>query len=101
MDYWSPWNPDAENPRSVTAPAISPNIYKSRSFVRLQDVTLSYRFRNGIARTPIKELTVFLSGKNLVTWTSWNGWDPETNQGLTISGRPVLRSYALGLNVTL
>jgi len=100
MDYWAPWNPDAENPRSKTSPAISPNIYRSRSFVRLQDVSLSYKF-DGIPSTPIKEISIFLSGKNLATWTNWKGWDPETNQGLTIEGRPVLRSYSLGLNITL
>ncbi len=101
MDYWSPSNPDAHNPRSVTTPAISPNIYMSRSFVRLQDLTLSYNFSDGFSNTPVKNLSVFLSGKNLITWTKWKGWDPETNQGLTINGRPVLRSYSVGFNITL
>ncbi len=101
MDYWSPSNPDAHNPRSVNSPAISPNIYMSRSFVRLQDVTLSYDFGDNFSHTPIKNLSIFLSGKNLMTWTKWKGWDPETNQGLTINGRPVLRSYSVGFNITL
>src|SRR5699024_7928828 len=81
MDYWSPANPDAHNPRSLNAPAISPNIYMSRSFIRLQDVTLSYNFKDGFPNSPIKNLSIFLSGKNLLTWTDWKGWDPETNQG--------------------
>ena len=101
MDYWAPWNPNAHNPRSRNNPAISPNIYMSRSFVRLQDVTLSYDFNDGFLKTPIKNLSLFLSGKNLLTWTKWKGWDPETNQGLTINGRPVLRSYSAGFNITL
>lgn len=101
MDYWSPWNPDAENPRSQNSPAIAPNIYRDRSFVRLQDVTLSYKFTQDLLNIPIQDFSLFLSGKNLITWTKWNGWDPETNQGLTIQGRPVLRSYSIGLNITL
>lgn len=101
MDYWSPANPDGHNPRSLNAPAISPNIYMSRSFIRLQDVTLSYNFKDGFPNSPIKNLSIFLSGKNLLTWTDWKGWDPETNQGLTINGRPVLRSYSVGFNITL
>lgn len=102
MDYWLPSNPDAHNPRSVTTPAISPNIFMDRSFIRLQDLNLSYDFGGSfLERTPINNLSVYFSAKNLYTWTDWKGWDPETNQGLTISGRPVLRSYSVGFNVTI
>lgn len=48
----------------------------------------------------LQNLNVFVSGRNLATWTNWEGWDPETNQGLTNDGRPVFKGYAVGLNVT-
>jgi Outer membrane cobalamin receptor protein len=101
MDYWSPSNPEARFPRSSRAAAATPPIYANRNFVRLQDVTLSYRFEGGLLRRlNLENLSVYLNGKNLVTWTDWEGWDPETGQGFTDSGRPVLRGYTFGLNVT-
>jgi len=41
-----------------------------------------------------------VSGRNLATWTDWEGWDPETNQGWNNDGRPVFKGYSVGLNVT-
>ena len=58
---------------------------------------------------------IYVSGKNLFTFTKWDGWDPETNTTLTPTGGgtvntalgvtsinafPVLKSYSLGLEIT-
>ena len=70
--------------------------------MRLQDVSLGYSFTGKlIERMKIQNLNLFVSGRNLATWTNWEGWDPETpGQGLITDGRPVLRGYSVGLNVT-
>jgi TonB-linked SusC/RagA family outer membrane protein len=100
IDYWSPSNPNAEYPRSLVAPAITPGLFKDRSFVRLQDVSLSYTLpRNILNRLGIQNLSIYMSGKNLATWTKWKGWDPETGQGLTDTGRPVMKGFAAGINL--
>ena len=54
-------------------------------------------------------LKLFISGKNLATFTKWRGWDPESGQGYTwgsvatatsdLQARPVMANYTLGLNV--
>lgn len=99
--YWQPNNPDGINPYSPTYPAITPAIYMSRNFVRLQDITLSYRLvKKYTKKLYLQNLSVFASGKNLATWTKWRGWDPETNQGMIIAGRPVLKGFSLGLNAS-
>jgi TonB-dependent starch-binding outer membrane protein SusC len=49
----------------------------------------------------IQNLNVYVSARNLATWTNWEGWDPETDQGLTINGRPVMKGYSVGVNLTL
>jgi len=106
IDWWSPSNPNGEYPRSQVSPTFNPGYYKSRSFVRLQDITLNYKFPQPLLKTMhIKNLTVFVSGKNLVTWTNWKGWDPELSNdsglnGLNMGGRPLLKGYSVGLNVT-
>jgi len=101
IDYWSPQNPDGENALSPFRPGIAGTRYQDRSFVRLQDVNLRYKFDSKLLeRLFIADLSIFLSGKNLMTWTDWKGWDPETGQGLTAGGRPVLKGYSLGINLS-
>jgi len=101
INFWSPDNPDGKYPRSIVSATLNPLLFQNRSFVRLQDVSLSYKFSGKlIERMKLQNLNVFLSGRNLATWTKWDGWDPETNQGLTNDGRPVFKGYSLGLNVT-
>lgn len=103
VDFWNPSNPNGRYPMFTNAPTINPAQYFSRSFVRLQDVTLSYKIVNRLTkRLGIQNLSVFASGKNLYTWTNWQGWDPEiADGGLSIDGRPLLVSYSIGLNMTL
>jgi TonB-linked SusC/RagA family outer membrane protein len=101
IDFWSPSNPNATYARSAVAPTLGGSVYQNRSFVRLQDISLSYRFGGGVLKKMRADnLSVFVSAKNLATWTDWQGWDPETAQGFTDSGRPVLKGYSVGLNVT-
>tara|TARA_Y100000815_G_C13349316_1_gene503557 strand:- start:10025 stop:12136 length:2112 start_codon:yes stop_codon:yes gene_type:complete len=101
-DLWQPNNPNGVDPVFLGKnPPVSPAVYEDRSFIRLQDVSLTYDFDSDlIEKLHLQNLQVFVSGKNLATWTKWRGWDPETGTGLGSGGRPVLRSYSLGLNVT-
>jgi TonB-linked SusC/RagA family outer membrane protein len=100
IDFWSPSNTDAMYPRSPVSPVLSPSVYLQRNFVRLQDVSLSYRFSGKVIQAlHADNLSVFASGKNLATWTDWRGWDPETGQSYSDAGRPVLKGYSFGLNV--
>lgn len=102
INYWTPANPTGTAALWTGAgPTINPGIYYSRSFVRLQDITLSYALPKSILnKARMQNLSVFVSGKNLKTWTSWQGWDPETGAGLTWSGRPLLVGVSSGINVT-
>ena len=102
LDYWLPENPDARYARVGTA--ISANLlstsWTQRNFVRLQDVSLGYNVDSRLLdQLKINNLRVFASGQNLYTWTKWPGWDPETGEGISRNGRPVLRSFTLGLNL--
>lgn len=101
IDHWSPTNPNGENAMSLVTPTITPQIYKDRSFIRLQDISLSYKFdKSIIEKLALSDLNIFVSAKNLMTWTKWKGWDPETGQGMTSGGRPVLKGYSLGINLS-
>lgn len=103
IDYWTPDNPNSEGPSvrygGQVKPA-EPIFLRDRSFVRLQDVNLSYSFDSNLAeKLGLKNLVLNLSGKNLATWTKWKGLDPETDAGIS-RDRPVLKSYTLGVNLS-
>ncbi len=100
-DYWTPANPGARYRRLDQEPAFDYIFYGDRSFVRLQDVTLAYRLNSSLVENiGIRNLKVFVSGKNLFTWTDWEGWDPETDSGFGTNGRPVLQGFSVGLDMS-
>jgi TonB-linked SusC/RagA family outer membrane protein len=74
-------------------------------WVRLRDISLSYTFPK-ISET-IKDLNIFISGKNLWIDTPYSGVDPETSlsgagngQGMDYFNNPGSKSYTIGLKMT-
>ena len=102
FDYWTPENPDARYRQIgyytvALGETFSP--YIQRSFIRLQDATLSYSLPESLLqKAKIGRAKVFVNGKNLLTLSDWDGWDPETGSGLNAGAYPLLRSYTAGLN---
>ena len=78
------------------SPPYEPGAFESRAFVRLQDITLSYDLAKAITnRYGLNGVQLYVSGKNIYTWTKWSGWDPE------ISGdTPMMRSIIGGIKVS-
>ena len=101
FNYWTPSNPNGESSGLNYLDPIDPNLYRDRSFVRLQDVSLAYNLPKSLLnKLSIDNLKLFVSGKNLHTWTNWKGVDPEAGVGFQTGAYPVMRSYTLGLNLT-
>jgi TonB-linked SusC/RagA family outer membrane protein len=112
---WSPRNRNGIYARYADAPALSPtSVYQDRSFIRLQDVTLSYDLpKSLLSIMHIQNINLYVTGKNLFIITKWKGWDPEANYGTTTygakavnnggsnyDGRPVMRIFTGGINIT-
>ncbi|KEO72688.1 SusC/RagA family TonB-linked outer membrane protein [Anditalea andensis] len=67
------------------------------SFVRLNDVTLSYRLNSPmLSRLNLGRAEIYVNGKNLVTITDWEGTDPELSSQRSI---PFVKSYIAGFRV--
>lgn len=102
-DYWTPTNTDAVFPRlnyNTTAGAQYRGVkYFDRSFIKLQKLALSYDFTSMVQNTGIKGMNLTISADNIGTYAPhWIGMDPETNNGVTQSSIPSLRTYMLVLN---
>lgn len=97
MDYWTPTNPSNTASSIHYQPPRGHPYLEDRSFIRIQDVILSYTFDNSLlSRWNIRGFRVFASGKNLYTFTNWTGYDPEN--ATTISNGPMLRTVTMGLD---
>jgi TonB-linked SusC/RagA family outer membrane protein len=104
VPYWTPANPINTHPILNYPDPLGYGFYQSRSFVRLQDISLSYDLpRAFLDKFNMSSLKVFVSGKNLMTWTDWDGWDPEFGGGDRSPGNngPLLKTYTLGINLQL
>lgn len=99
IPYWTPDNPINDYSRIVARTNVYGGglmIYKSRSFVRLQDVSCSYSLPNTITqRFGINNMELYYSGHNLLTFSKWPGWDPESLNS------PMYKSHTLGVRITL
>ena len=107
IGYWSESNPSNEfRSLSKTSNRWGYGFPCDASFTRIKDVTLSYQFPAQIINAlRISALTVYASARNLATFTSWKGWDPEadiTQRGWKDyeNNYPMTKSYVFGLNVT-
>lgn len=103
--YWTPENPRNDVPSVGYPNPYNYGFYQSRDFVRLQDVTVAYALPSSIiSKLGLSQVRLYLSGKNLKTWTDWTGFDPEHGQMGTFDpslAGPLIKSYVFGLNVSL
>ena len=72
------------------------------SFVKLREVSLSYSFGDFKF---FKDLSVSVSGRNLISWDNYKGYDPELNaagqstllRGIDFGSVPIPRTFKLGI----
>ncbi|MDF9801165.1 TonB-linked SusC/RagA family outer membrane protein [Catalinimonas alkaloidigena] len=89
---------------------VSENFVKDASFVKLRNISLGYTLPSGILdATPFSAANVSLAANNIILWTPWTGFDPESfsagaggnASAFTGLGYPGVQSYFFTLNLTL
>jgi len=90
------------------ADLISSRYFEDGSYVRLQDVTLRYSLPARISSlVGINDATVYVSGRNLYTWTKYSGYSPDVNSAGSSTNTelstefyayPSARSFMIGLS---
>lgn len=106
LNAWSPTNP------SNTVPAVyltgyqgvsgysSTYFIQDASYLRLKNLYLSYTLPEKIAKKIASQgITIYVSGDNLITWTKYEGNDPERAGSGRFAQFPQLRIYTAGLKV--
>ena len=102
--WWTPENKSDTYPRiRYTDSKYTP--LQSRTFVRLQNISLSYTFAQALTQKyKVNKLQLYISATNVFTITNWVGGDPETGQTLNWNGYgygyPLSAVYSVGINLT-
>jgi TonB-linked SusC/RagA family outer membrane protein len=91
LDAWTPANRSNEMPRAIIGDPNNNLRYSSRfiesgSFLRLRNVTLGYTIPVAFTqKMKVGGLRLYVSGQNLLTFTKYTGFDPETANGSAAS----------------
>ena len=113
--YNNAWRPEAQSniyPRlgydvtAYQAIGITDRIIEDGSFLRLNNVTISYDIP--VEKSLLMDrFNVYIAGKNLVTWTDYSGYNPEVTSflnnglinGVDWNGPRNAKTILLGLNI--
>ncbi|MFV0378088.1 MAG: SusC/RagA family TonB-linked outer membrane protein [Mangrovibacterium sp.] len=102
-DFWTSANDDARfaNPNSSTGKNFieSTQFLQDGSYVKVKNIALAYNLGRNVVK--IADLKFTLSGQNLLTFTNYKGYDPETSTSNNdIDGAIDVGSYPNARTVT-
>ncbi len=100
---------DTPGESALNSATFSTRYLENGAYLRLNNATLRYSFRT-VGVDWLKNLGVFVTGQNLLTFTKYKGYDPEVDvasnsgdvlsYGIDFTNYPRARTYMLGLNVS-
>ncbi|HNP20653.1 MAG TPA: SusC/RagA family TonB-linked outer membrane protein [Panacibacter sp.] len=106
--YASAYYALGNTPKGVGNNVTKDFFYEDASFVRLRNVSLGVDFSRFAKRDWLKKCQLVFSGRNLLTFTNYNGMDPEISSGASNSAFdrgidhstiPNMKSYQVTLNL--
>ncbi|MEX0685715.1 MAG: TonB-dependent receptor [Balneolales bacterium] len=102
-NWWTPENPTNDfymndiNAHPFQGDESEDMFYENASFVRVKDISLSYDLpRNVVGNMGLSRFRLYVTGRNLLTFTEWNGLDPELDEQ---RATPLQREFVFGVNV--
>jgi TonB-linked SusC/RagA family outer membrane protein len=106
VGYWTATNKSNTRPSLAYTNPYNYGYPSKANFTRIKDITLNYTLPQAFAnKWGFGNISAYISGRNIHTWTPWLGWDPEANyQSLpfgTYNNYPLVASYVVGLNFSL
>lgn len=109
LNRWTTNNPSQLYPRAKLdpAPVFSNQFVESGSFARLKSLQLGYSLpKEWLKNAHITNLNLYLAAQNLLTWTSYRGFDPEVTSGSNVQigtdagVYPAAKSVSVGISLT-
>jgi TonB-linked SusC/RagA family outer membrane protein len=116
LDAWTPSNTNTDIPRAISS---DPNqnarpsnrFLEDGSYLRLKNIMLSYnipdRSLQSMTKGAIKNLSIYISAQNILTFTKYSGYDPEVGNrnpsgssltnGIDYAVYPQPKAYQIGI----
>ncbi len=110
-NHWTPTNTNAKYPVLSRANSYnySDRLVEDGSYMRLRNIQLAYNLPlSGWGVKWMRSAQIYVSGQNLLTFTKYSWWDPETNsqggsnslgQGIDHYSYPTSKSVTTGIRV--
>ena len=87
-DFWTPTHTNAKYPNWADGHTMQfdSHLLQDASFLRLKSLVISYTLPASILnwQKVVKGITLSFTGRNLLTFTKYEGIDPEVNSNLTL-----------------
>ncbi|GAB3166509.1 TonB-dependent receptor [Telluribacter humicola] len=111
LNSWTTANPNAKYPvvSRTTNSRVSNRFIEDGSYTRLRNIQLAYNFPvESWGISWMRNLQLYASGQNLLTFTKYSWWDPEVNsrgganssmQGIDHNSYPTAKSVTVGARI--
>lgn len=103
-DWWTTENPtnawviNKENADMMNG--FNGNIYEKTDFARIKDISLGYDLpKNLIGKAGFTRLRVYITGRNLATFTKWRGMDPDLTDEEGQQRIPMQKEFVFGMSL--
>ena len=103
LDYWKKPGDNARNPR-LQEPYFTEKdsrLLEDASFLRLRNISLSYRMPEDIVKQIgfFDGVRLYGSARNLFVWTKYTGADPEYDSSIALGGYLPTRQFTFGVEL--
>ena len=76
-------------------------------YFKIRNITVGYDLKSAIKRLPLSSLRIYFTGQNLITFTKYDGMDPEVGygygyswtSGIDLGYYPAPKVYIAGINI--
>ena len=114
LNRWTPQNTNTDVPKAMVGRTrrVSTRWIYDGSYIRMKNVSLGYNLPPSVLNAlHLSKLRIYVSAQNILTFTSYPGYDPEVNYnsggstngnrnlGLDYGSYPNAKSYTLGINI--
>jgi hypothetical protein len=105
LNYWKQPGDVTEFPKYSTSllwTQFDSRLIEDASFMRLKNLTLSYSIPASLLQKTrfFAGARIFMTGRNLLTFTKYLGPDPEIDSNITLGANPNTKQYSFGAEIS-
>jgi TonB-linked SusC/RagA family outer membrane protein len=105
LDYWKQPGDVTEFPKyssTLLWTQFDSRLIEDASFMRLKNLTLSYAIPASLLQKTkfFSGARIFMTGRNLLTFTKYLGPDPEVDSNITLGANPNTKQFSFGAEIS-